>query len=118
NTDDLFGDADEEMFENPGVTDADFSFFDNPGGVASISSIAGPSEEMIDAVPDPTPKMEAVELQPPPAEGELEDSVPLDIAKSGNEQKETEKEPEKEDPDVKLEDVTEEAASTPPLTCS
>ncbi|KAH0382968.1 putative C6 transcription factor, partial [Aureobasidium melanogenum] len=116
NTDDLFGDADEEMFENPGVTDADFSFFDNPGGVASISSITGPSEEMIDAVPDPTPKMEAVELQPPPAEGELEDNMPLDIAKSEDEQKETEKEPEKEDPDVKLEDVTEEAASTPPLS--
>ncbi|KAG9857421.1 putative C6 transcription factor, partial [Aureobasidium melanogenum] len=116
NTDDLFGDADEEMFENPGVTDADFSFFDNPGGVASLPSITGPSEEMIDALPDPTPKMEAVELQPPPAEGKIEDNMPPELAKSEDEQKETEKEPEPEDPDVKLEDVIDEAASTPPLS--
>ncbi|KAG9595771.1 hypothetical protein KCU77_g5477, partial [Aureobasidium melanogenum] len=118
NTDDLFGDADEEMFENPGVTDADFSFFDNPGGVASLPSITGPSEEMIDALPDPTPKMEAVELQPPPAEGKLEDNMSPELARSEDEQKETEKEPEPEpeDPDVKLEDVIDEAASTPPLS--
>ncbi|KAH0350592.1 putative C6 transcription factor, partial [Aureobasidium melanogenum] len=118
NTDDLFGDADEEMFENPGVTDADFSFFDNPGGVASLPSITGPSEEMIDALPDPTLKMEAVELQPPPAEGKLEDNMSPELARSEDEQKETEKEPEPEpeDPDVKLEDVIDEAASTPPLS--
>ncbi|KAH0339787.1 putative C6 transcription factor, partial [Aureobasidium melanogenum] len=114
NTDDLFGDADEEMFENPGVTDADFSFFDNPGGVASMPSITGPSEEMIDAVSDPTPKMEAVELQPQPTV--LEENMPPEQIKSQEMQEETKKEPEKEDADVKLEDAIEEAASSPPLS--
>ncbi|KAG9664742.1 putative C6 transcription factor, partial [Aureobasidium melanogenum] len=116
NTDDLFGDADEEMFENPGVTDADFSFFDNPGGVASISSITGPSEEMIDAISDPTPKLEAVELQPPPATRVSEGNLLSEQTKTQEVLKETDKEQEKEDPDVKLEDAIEEAASTPPLS--
>ncbi|KAH0367723.1 putative C6 transcription factor, partial [Aureobasidium melanogenum] len=114
NTDDLFGDADEEMFENPGVTDADFSFFDNPGGVASMPSITGPSEEMIDEMPDLTPKIEAVELQPPPTV--LEENMPPEQINSQEAQEETEKEPEKEDANVKLENAIEEAASSPPLS--
>ncbi|KAK5999284.1 hypothetical protein QM012_005609 [Aureobasidium pullulans] len=116
NTDDLFGDADEEMFENPGVTDADFSFFDNPGGVNSIPAITGPSEEMVGAISDPTPKTEAVVLQPPPAEEKFEDDTLPELIKSQEAQEETKKEKEQEDSDVKLEDVPEEAASTPPLS--
>lgn len=116
NTDDLFGDGDEEMFENPGVTDADFSFFDNPGGVTSMPSITAPSEEMIDAVPDPTPKSEAVVLHPLPVAEEIEENVPPELPKNEEAQKETEKEQKQEDQDVKLEDVAEEAASTPPLS--
>lgn len=116
NTDDLFGDGDEEMFENPGVTDADFSFFDNPGGVASMPSIAGPSEELIDTDPDPTPKPEVVVLHPPPLAEELEETVPLELTMSQEMQKETKPEQKTEDQDVKLEEVAEEAASTPPLS--
>ncbi|CAD0100798.1 unnamed protein product, partial [Aureobasidium mustum] len=115
-TDDLFGDADEEMFENPGVTDADFSFFDNPGGVPSMPSISGPAEEMVDPMSDPTPKPEAVVLHPPPVQDELEDDIPPELVKSQEVQKETKEEEEQDCPDVKLEDVPEEVASTPPLS--
>jgi mediator of RNA polymerase II transcription subunit 13 len=108
-TDDLFGDGDEEMHEHPGVTDADFSFFDNPGSLNSMPSITGPSEEMVDAICDPTPKFEAVLEQPHPDAVKLEDVLS---------QQELAEIPEKQEegPDVKIEDSVEEVVSTPPLS--
>ncbi|KAI4743738.1 hypothetical protein E4T50_05860 [Aureobasidium sp. EXF-12298] len=108
-TDDLFGDGDEEMHENPGVTDADFNFFDNPGGADSMPSISGHPEEVEDPVSDPTPKSEAVVLQPQPDPVESEDNMPQqEFTKSQMK--------EEEEPVVKIEDLAEEVVSTPPLS--
>lgn len=110
-TDDLFGDGDEEMLGNPGVTDADFSFFDNPGGANSLPSITDHPEEMEDAISDPTPKSQAVMLQPQPDIVELENHKPQPEIDAGPKKEE-------EESIVKLEDLAEETVSTPLLSPS
>ncbi|KAI4717863.1 hypothetical protein E4T48_05918 [Aureobasidium sp. EXF-10727] len=108
-TDDLFGDGDEEMFENnPGVTDADFSFFDDPGGVHSMPSITGPIEKNADTIPDAAPEPEADVLHPPSDMMKLEEEMPLELSRD--------QETEKEDLNVTIADSTEDTVSTPPLS--
>jgi mediator of RNA polymerase II transcription subunit 13 len=107
-TDDLFGDGDEEMHENPGVTDADFSFFDNPGGV-----ILMPSTTMIDVdeLCDPTPKSDAVlQGQSQSKAIKLEEETPQQLELAWPLMKQ------EEDPDVKTEVVEEEIVTSPPLS--
>ncbi|KEQ74213.1 hypothetical protein M436DRAFT_71677 [Aureobasidium namibiae CBS 147.97] len=107
-TDDLFGDGDEEMLGNPGVTDADFSFFDNPGGLNSLPPVTGHLQEMEDAIPDPTPKSEVVMLQQQPDTAEPEDHIPQwDLVTSHMKE---------EEPIVKMEDLAEENVTTPLLS--
>ncbi|THW56190.1 hypothetical protein D6D20_08908 [Aureobasidium pullulans] len=108
-TDDLFNDVDEEMFGNPDVTDADFSFFDNPGGLhamPAMPTISGPPEDMTDVLPDPTPKPEPDMYHPPPIQLEPEENIPEEPVKIQD----------KQDSDIKVEEVPEEIASTPPLS--
>lgn len=110
-TDDLFGDGDEEMLENPGVTDADFSFFDNPGGANSMPSITDHPEEMEDAISDPIPKSEAITLPPQPDTVELENHIPQQEIAADQKKEEEERV-------IKLEDLAEQTVSTPLLSPS
>jgi mediator of RNA polymerase II transcription subunit 13 len=107
-TDDLFGDGDEEMHENPGVTDADFSFFDNPGGIISMPSTTTID---VDQICDPKVKTEAVLLgQSQSRATKLEEGMPeqLELAWPPVNQE--------EEADVKIEVVEEETVSSPPLS--